>query len=241
MEKIVYNRIVADNILKGFGISLGVHIFILVIALVLKNGVLISRGGLPKSPNTRMQFLYEDNFSNSSSPIIDPGSLQKDNVDSKGINPVVVSGSAAASSPFSNADTTGLTQYYSENSLNVNMKFPIGWTYIDQNVKKKLDGVTFYGDPRIYSPPPYVHLEVVEKYLFNPSRYTLKAENSNYEYYYNPPEELEGTFTQTIYIKTDIEEDFIIKLIVKGKDPFYRFLPSFWGIVQSFNFGSSIF
>ena len=241
MEKIFNNRIVADNFLKGFGISLGVHVFLLVIALVLRGGILIPRGGLPKSSDTKMQFLYEDNFSSALPPSLNSGSSQNENIDSKGINPVAVSGSVAASSPFSSADTTGLTQYYSENSLNVNMKFPVGWTYIDQNVKMKLDGITFYGDPRIYSPPPYVHLEVIEKYLFNPSRYTLKAENSNYEYYYNPPEELEGTFTQTIYIKTDIDEDFIIKLIVKGKEPFYRFLPSFWGIVQSFNFGSSTF
>lgn len=241
MEKIFNNRIVADNFLKGFGVSLGIHIFLLTIALVLRSGILIPRGGLPKSSHTRMQFLYEDNFYNSSTPNVNRGSVHEEIIDSKGINPVAVPGSAMSSSPFSTADTSGLTQYYSENSLNVNMKFPVGWTYIDQNVKKKLDGVTFYGDPRLYNPPPYVHLEVVEKYLFNPSRYTLKAENLDYEYYYNPPEELEGTFTQTIYIKTDIAEDFIIKLIVKGKDPFYRFLPSFWGIVQSFNFGSSIF
>jgi hypothetical protein len=241
LEKIDNNRVVADNFLVGFGISMGFHIFLLFVALVLRSGVLISRNGLQKSFNTKMQFLYEDNFSNSSTPNINPGIAQKNKLDPKSIIPVAVSASAIASSPFSNADTTSLTQYYSENSLNVNLKFPVGWTYIDQNVKKKLDGITFYGDPQIYNPPPYVHLEVVEKYLFNPSRYTEKAENSNYEYFYNPPEELEGTFTQTIYIKTDIDEDFIIKLIVKGKEPFYRFLPSFWGIVQSFNFGNSIF
>lgn len=241
MEKTNNNKVVADNFLTGFGISLGVHILILLIAFVLKDGVIISKNGLQKSFNTRMQFMYEDNFSTASAPALHSEISQNSKLDPRSIIPVAVPASAAASSPFSNADTTSLTQYYSENSLNVSMKFPVGWTYLDQNVKKKLDGVTFYGDPRIFNPPPYVHLEVVEKYLFNPSRYTLKAENSSYEYYYNPPEELEGTFTQTIYIKTDIDEDFIIKLIVKGKEPFYRFLPSFWGIVQSFAFGSSFF
>jgi len=99
LEKIFNNRIVADNFLKGFGVSLGVHIFILGIALVLKSGVLISRGGLPKSPDTRMQFLYEDNFSSALPPSLNSGSSQNENIDSKGINPVAVSGSVAASSP----------------------------------------------------------------------------------------------------------------------------------------------
>lgn len=242
MDKINNYRVVRENFTKGFGISVGVHLSLLFIAVALRSGIFIPSNSLQKSLDNNIRFLSSENFSRSQSLNLNTGIKQKSAADSKSMTPVMVSDeAAAASSPFSNADSSSLTQYYSETSLNVHMKFPVGWTYIDQNLKKKLDGVTFYGEPRIYEPPPYIHLEVVEKYLFNSARYKQKSENFNYEFFYNPPEELEGTFTQTIYIKTDTDEDFIIKLIVKGKEPFYRFLPSFWGIVQSFNFGSSIF
>ncbi len=66
------------------------------------------------------------------------------------------------------ADTVGLQNIYSENTLDVQIKYPYGWTYIDQNVKNRLDGVTFWGSPKTYNPPPYIHLEVVDKSLFNP-------------------------------------------------------------------------
>ena len=33
------------------------------------------------------------------------------------------------------ADTTNLVQIYKESTLNVSVKYPAGWTYIDQNVK----------------------------------------------------------------------------------------------------------
>ncbi|MCK9426669.1 MAG: hypothetical protein M0Q21_11570 [Ignavibacteriaceae bacterium] len=241
MGKIIFNIHEEDDFLLGFGISVGVHLLLLFLAIALRSGIFISSNSVQKSMATKMRFLFENNFSNSSN--INPGIIEGNKLlqksETSAATPVSVTG--GLSSPFANADTTFLSQYYSETSLNVRLKFPVGWTYIDQNVKKKLDGVTFYGDPQIFNPPPYVHLEVVEKYLFNPSRYSEKAQNSNYEYYFNAPEELEGIFSQIIYIKTDIDEDFIIKLIVKGKEPFYRFLPSFWGIVQSFDFGSSIF
>ena len=42
------------------------------------------------------------------------------------------------------ADTTNLDQVYSEPTLNISIKYPKGWSFIDQNKKKKLDGVTFW-------------------------------------------------------------------------------------------------
>ena len=41
------------------------------------------------------------------------------------------------------ADTTNLDQIYNEPTLNVSIKYPRGWTFIDQNKNKKLDGITF--------------------------------------------------------------------------------------------------
>lgn len=142
---------------------------------------------------------------------------------------------------INNADTSNLTQIYSEKTLNVKVRYPAGWTYVDQNRKNKLDGVTFWFANPNYNPPPYVHLEVKEKYLFNKNRFTSSMKGRNYIAYYNEPEELEGQFSQTIYIRTESDEDYSLKLIMKGKEPFKTFQPIFFGMVKSFTFGSSIF
>lgn len=131
------------------------------------------------------------------------------------------------------ADTTNLDQIYTENTLNLSIKYPVGWTYIDQNNKNKLDGVTFWSTEGIYNPPPYLHLEVVEKYLFNPSRYKYKVKLYNCEWYFNDPVNLEGQISQEIYIKTEEDEDFRIKLIMSGEDQFRSFQPKFFAIVKS--------
>ncbi len=136
-----------------------------------------------------------------------------------------------------NIDTTGLRNLYSEKTLDVRIKYPDGWTFIDQNVKKKLDGVTFWGMADIYDPPPYIHLEVKEKYLFNPSRYKYSEEYEDYSIYYNDPEETAGQYAQVIYIRTNSSEDYSLKLIMKGKDSFRTFQPLFFGMLKTFKFG----
>jgi hypothetical protein len=135
------------------------------------------------------------------------------------------------------ADTTSLNNVYSEKTLNVNIKYPAGWTFIDQNVKNKLDGVTFWGLTNVYNPPPYIHLEVKEKYLFNPSRFKYNKEYDDYVIYYNDPEEMADQFTQIIYIRTEDDEDFSLKLIMKGKENFRIFQPVFFGMLKTFDFG----
>lgn len=140
-----------------------------------------------------------------------------------------------------NMDTSGLQQIYSESTLDVRIKYPAGWTYIDQNVKKKLDGVTFWSLSSNFSPPPYVHLEVKEKYLFNPARYKYSMETDNYTAYYNDPEELSGQVSQEVYIRTDTDEDFSIKLIMEGEESFKIFQPVFFGMIKTFKFDNSFF
>lgn len=139
------------------------------------------------------------------------------------------------------ADTSGLEQVYSESTLNVRLKYPRGWTFIDQNVKKKLDGITFWMTDGVYSPPPYVHLEVKEKYLFNESRFKFSFEMDGSTAYYNDPEELEKQVSQIIYIRTESDEDFSLKLIMTGRDDFKKFQPVFFGMIKSFKFGKSLF
>ena len=139
------------------------------------------------------------------------------------------------------ADTTKLDQLYHENTLDVTLKYPNGWTYIDQDLKHKLDGVTFWFQQTKITPPPYVHLEVVDKDMFDPSRFKNKTEINGNQIYFNDPEELEGQISQTIYIRTHSNEDYSLKLIIDGKNYFNSFQPIFWGMVKSFKFGRSLF
>lgn len=135
-------------------------------------------------------------------------------------------------------DTTNLDQIYAEKTLNLSIKYPRGWTYIDQNRKNKLDGVTFWSLEGIYNPPPYIHLEVVEKYLFNPNRYKYKVRQFNCEWYFNDPVNIEGQISQEIYVRTESEEDFVVKLIMKGEEQFRSFQSKFYAIVKSLSWNS---
>lgn len=138
-------------------------------------------------------------------------------------------------------DSTSLNQIYSEATLNVRVRYPVGWVYVDQQQKKKLDGITFWSSEGRYNPPPYIHVEVVDKYMFNPSQYKFKYDFPNFTGYYNDPEELEGQVSQSIYIRTDDDEDYVIKLIMNGREQFKEFQPTFFAMVRSFKFGSSFF
>lgn len=141
----------------------------------------------------------------------------------------------------SDADTSQLKQVYSEPTRGVRIKYPAGWTFMDQNVKGKLDAVTFWSASSKYDSPPYIFLEVKDKYLFNPARYTETLKTDYYTAYYNQPEELAGQISQVFYFRTDDDKDFSIKLIVKGRDNFEMFQKEFFGMVKTFRFGSSLF
>jgi hypothetical protein len=140
-----------------------------------------------------------------------------------------------------NLDTTGLKNVYRESTLNVKIKYPSGWTFLDQNRKNKLDGVTFWASKGIYDPPPYIHLEVKEKYLFNPARYKYKTKMDNYTAYFNDPVELSGQVSQEVYLVTGTDEDYSIKLIMQGEAAFKSFQPIFFGMLKTFEFGKAFF
>jgi hypothetical protein len=139
------------------------------------------------------------------------------------------------------ADTTNLDQIYTEPTLSISIKYPRGWTFVDQNKKKKLDGVTFWANDGRYNPPPYIHLEVVDKDMFIEKRYTYKVDLEKSQVFYSDPEEMQGYITQIFYIRTKEDEDFRLKLMIKGEIEFKSFLPSFWAILKSFDFGDSLF
>jgi hypothetical protein len=139
------------------------------------------------------------------------------------------------------ADTTNLDQLYTETSLNVKIKYPKGWAFIDQNKNKKLEGVTFWVNDGIIIPPPYLHLEVINKDMFIEKRYKYKTDFEKYIAYYNDPEELQDYLTRVIYIRTEDDQDFQLKLMIKGKNEFESFEPKFWAILKSFDFGKNLF
>ena len=89
-----------------------------------------------------------------------------------------------------NPDTSNLDQVYNEPSLNVTIKYPSGWRYMDQDLNKKLDGVTFWSTEGNFSPPPYINLEVKDKDLFDARRYKYNINTWRYTIYYNDPEEM---------------------------------------------------
>lgn len=138
-------------------------------------------------------------------------------------------------------DTTKLDQLYKENTRNVSIKYPRGWSFVDQNVKNKLDGVTFWSSEGLYNPPPYIHLETKEKYYFNEQKYKYQIEFDDCIAYYNDPEVIEDYYIQNVYLRTETEEDFSIKLMIAGEEAFKSFQPQFFGMIKTFNFGSSIF
>jgi hypothetical protein len=140
-----------------------------------------------------------------------------------------------------NADTTSLEQIYNESTLNVSIKYPIGWIFIDQNVDKRLDGVTFWSNTSDYNPPPVIHLEVRDRSLFNESKYKHNLTVDEAVIYFNDPEKLANYFSQTFYFRTESGEDFSLKLTIKGEEAFKSFIPTFYGMLKSFKFGSSWF
>ncbi|MDP4174314.1 MAG: hypothetical protein Q8933_10125 [Bacteroidota bacterium] len=138
-------------------------------------------------------------------------------------------------------DTSSLGQFYREPTLNVRMPYPQGWVYVDQQKKKKLDGITFWASGSNFNPPPYIHVEVVDKYLFNPDQYKYKYDFEHFTGFYNEPVELENQVSQVIYLRTEDDKDFTIKLIMGNPAAFKQFQPVFFAIVKSFKFGSSFF
>lgn len=141
---------------------------------------------------------------------------------------------SAGGSLLGKADTSSLKGVYSEPSLGVSIRYPQGWTYLDQSLKKKLDGITFIGAATTNGEVPYVHIKVQEKYLFNPSRYKFNSSEEKFTLYYNDPQILEGQYQLEVYVKTEIEEDFQIKLIIHTEAAYNEFKPVFLAMVKTF-------
>ena len=51
---------------------------------------------------------------------------------------------------------------------------------------------------------------------------------------------MQGYITQIFYIRTEDDEDFRLKLMIKGEVQFKSFQPRFWAILKSFSFGKFV-
>lgn len=234
-------KITKENRRKIVSLFISIALHLIFFALIIISG--ISSNELPKinrqlitlesvqSENQSELKPVEENITEDSKQLNQPTEENKSDLN----NTVVINPEEII------ADTTNLDQVYAEKTLNLSIKYPRGWTYIDQNKKNKLDGVTFWSVEGIYNPPPYIHLEVVEKYLFNPNRFKYKAKQFNCEWYFNDPINLEGQISQEIYIRTETDEDFIVKIIMVGNEQFRSFQPKFYAIVKSLDFKRGIF
>lgn len=134
-------------------------------------------------------------------------------------------------------DTSGLRNYYAEPTLNVRIRYPEGWAFLDQPKNGKLDAVTFMGLRASNGAVPYIILEVKEKYLFNPSLFQHVEQHEHYALYYNDPGMLEQQISQTVYVRTESNEDYSIKMIVAGEDAFHELQLAFFAMIETFRFG----
>ncbi len=138
-------------------------------------------------------------------------------------------------------DSTQLDSIYRDDSRGIYIKFPLGWTFLDQKVDTKFDGVTFWPNNISSENAPYVHLEVAEKELFTERRYQFKVEHSDFTWYYNSPEVLDEFVDFEIYIKTQKDVDYKIKLIINGEANFKSFHPKFLAMLKSLRFKDEFF
>jgi hypothetical protein len=246
--RLKFNINTMDNSLIGYSASVLLHIGIVILFLFLLN---ISGDRSRINPQFVQVIPQElmNNINTGETPQQHAKSIHPEeheinsnsDADKKTIRASEIPHNAFYSLSNINADTTSLNQVYSEPTLNVTMKYPAGWTYMDQNVNKKLDGVTFWSTDGNYSPPPYINLEVRDKDLFDASRYKYNIKTWRFTIYYNDPEEMENQVSQIIYIRTNSGEDFSLKLIMNGKEEFKSFQPIFFGIIKSFKFGRDLF
>lgn len=142
---------------------------------------------------------------------------------------------------FQNADSTELSEIYYDETRGVRIKYPTGWIYLDQKLNNKFDGVTFWYQGTEIENPAYIHLEISEKEFFFENKYESKFITNELTWYYNKPEIIGDYVNFEIYLRTDKDVDFIIKLSVKRIEDFYKFQPKFLGMVKSLKFQSDLF
>ncbi len=141
-----------------------------------------------------------------------------------------------------NMETSSLEQYYSDPTNNITLRYPTGWTFLDNYVQGKLKGVTFWDISAHSSPPPFVHLKIVDKQNFKPNRFLYSKVFVKFTAYFNDPKISNNKIEQKIYLRTDTgcRYDIIIDLVVKDGKEFKDLQPKFFGMIGTLKVGEHI-
>jgi hypothetical protein len=220
---------------KSFTLLLSVffHLLIMIIALLIH--YLIAKEDYPRTEYMSLNLEnYVDKDLNDKYPIEQKSELKENNF-KKNLSDNLISANSVLlfDSLIQVIDSTDLDSIYNEDSRGVSIKFPAGWTFLDQRVNSKFDGVTFWPPNQSSDNIPYIHLEVVEKELFSISRYEFSSKQSDFIWYFNSPEIIDDFVHFEIYIQTQKDVDYKIKLIVKGLTNFEGFYPKFLAMLRS--------
>ncbi len=219
----------------GWWVSAAIHIMVLLLVLlpglVAHHPVLPSGGvgGIQVESYTGGEPGNKKVISEQTEPLVDNEALNEDGTTNKQ--------AGGSLNPFSGSDTSGLTNFYSEKTLNVRIKYPAGWVFADQPKNGKLDAITFFGMRSSTGAIPYIHFEVKEKYLFNPALYKHRIDKDGYILYYDDEKIIENQVTQLVYVRTESNEDYSIKMSVLGEQSFKELQLAFFAMIESFKFG----
>ena len=134
-------------------------------------------------------------------------------------------------------DTSALRQIYQESTLQVSVRFPLAWSFIDQPKDNRLSGVTFIGAAGEGRVPPFIHIEVADPELFLKDRYLYSEELEDCYLYYNDPTEMEGQFEQVVYMQTGERFDFLFRLSVRDTEDFEAHRKVFYDMLGTFTYG----
>lgn len=134
-------------------------------------------------------------------------------------------------------DTSALRQIYQESTLQVSVRFPLAWSYIDQPKENRLSGVTFIGAAIEGQVPPFIHIEVTDPELFLKDRYLYSEEMEDCLLYYNDHTEMEGQYEQVVYMRTGERFDFLFRLSVRDTENFEAHRKVFYDMLGTFAYG----
>ncbi len=221
----------------GWWISLAIH-GLVVLAFVIPK--MLTHDATTRSMGSFVQVESGAGFGSLSAPSVREASQADEQPaagDGLAADALTHASAGGALNPFGGGDTSGLKNYYVEKSLNVRIRYPDGWAFLDQPKNGKLDAVTFMGMSASTGEIPYIILEVKEKYLFNPSQFAHRVDKEHYSLFYNDPQILEQQVSQNVYVRTENNEDYSIKMIVKGEAAFRELQLAFFAMIETFRFG----
>ncbi len=140
-------------------------------------------------------------------------------------------------------DTSLFSNEYREKSLNISIKYPNEWYFIDQHKDEKFEGVVFiYGGANIdFGNTPFISLYLKDKNYFLSSNYKYSVLTDFYTAYYNDEIVIGSQKIFEIYLRTNDEFDFLFKLQAPNNAEFEEYKHKFFFMLKSFKYRKGIF